>query len=82
VVWNKWMRLIHRWLSAALMVSMVVNLIAVLLHRYNNTLGLLAVLPLALLFVTGLYLYVLHYAAKWRSARRTARTAASVASAA
>ena len=76
---NKWIRLIHRWLSAALTVGMAVNLAAVLLHKYTNTLGLLAVLPLALLFLTGLYLYVLHYAAKWRSARRATRIAASAA---
>jgi hypothetical protein len=76
---NKWIRLIHRWLSAALTVGMIVNFVAVLLHRYNNTLGLLAVLPLALLFLTGVYLYVLHYAAKWRSTRRATRTVASAA---
>ena len=29
-------------------------------------------LPLALLLFTGLYLFVLPYAAKWRSRRRTA----------
>jgi hypothetical protein len=28
-------------------------------------------LPLALLLVTGLYLFVLPHAAKWRSGRRT-----------
>jgi hypothetical protein len=76
---NKWIRLIHRWLSLALTVAMIVNFVAVLLHRYTNTLGLLAVLPLALLFLTGVYLYVLHYAAKWRSTRRATRTAASAA---
>jgi hypothetical protein len=76
---NTWIRLIHRWLSAALTIGMAVNFVAVLLHKYTNTLGLLAVLPLALLFLTGLYLYVLHYAAKWRSARRATRIAASAA---
>jgi hypothetical protein len=76
---NKWIRLIHRWLSAAMTVGMTINLVAVLLHRYTNTLGLLAVLPLVLLFLTGAYLYVAHYAAKWRSARRATRTMASAA---
>jgi hypothetical protein len=77
---NKWIRLIHRWLSLALTVGMIVNLVAVLLHRYNNALGLLlAVLPLALLFLSGVYLYVVHYAAKWRSTRRATRTIASAA---
>jgi len=76
---NKWIRLIHRWLSLALTVGMIINFVAVLLHRYTNTLGLLAVLPLALLFLTGVYLYVVHYAAKWRSTRRATSTAASAA---
>jgi hypothetical protein len=31
----------------------------------------LALLPLALLLFTGLYLFVLPYATKWRSRRRT-----------
>ena len=76
---NKWIRLIHRWLSLAMTVGMIINLVAVLLHRYNNTLGLLAVVPLVLLFLTGEYLFVVHYAAKWRSARRATRTTASAA---
>jgi hypothetical protein len=32
--------------------------------------GLLALLPLALLLLTGLYLFVLPYATMWRSGRR------------
>ena len=76
---NKWIRLIHRWLSAAMTVGMIINLVAVLLHRYTNTLGLLAVVPLVLLFLTGEYMYVVHYLAKWRSTRRATRTAASAA---
>jgi len=67
--WNKWIRQIHRWLSVAFTLAVTVNIVAVLQKRYTNTLGLLAVLPLALLFVSGLYLFVLPYAAKWRSAR-------------
>ncbi len=33
--------------------------------------GLLALLPLALLLFTGLYLFVLPHATKWRSGQRT-----------
>jgi len=76
---NKWIRLIHRWLSLALTVGLLVNFVAVLLHRYTNTLGLLAVVPLALLFLTRECIYVVHYAAKWRSTRRATRTMASTA---
>jgi hypothetical protein len=39
--------------------------------RYTNSLGLSAVATLAFLFLTGLYLFVLPYAAKWRSGRNT-----------
>ena len=65
--WNKWIRQTHRWLSILFTVAVLINLVAVLRGSYTNLLGLLAVLPLAFLFLTGLYLFVLPYAAKWRS---------------
>ena len=34
--------------------------------------GLLALLPLILLLLTGLYMFALPYAARWRRVRRTA----------
>jgi heme A synthase len=69
--WNKWVRQIHRWFSIVFTVAVIVNGIAVAQNKYTNWLGLLALLPLALLLFTGLYLFVLPYAAKWRSARRS-----------
>ena len=68
--WNKWVRQIHRWLSMAFSVAVVVNIVAVAQKKYTTGVGLLAVAPLALLFLTGLYLFVLPYATKWRSRRR------------
>jgi len=65
--WNKWVRQTHRWLSIAFTVAVIVNGIAVAQKKYRASLGLLAVLPLALQFFTGLYLFVLPYATKWRS---------------
>jgi len=65
--WNKWIRQTHRWLSMAFTLAVIVNIIAIALKKYSNSMGLLAVLPLALLFLTGLYLFVLPYANKWRS---------------
>ena len=50
--------------------AVIVNIVAVVLEKYTNSLGLLAVAPLALLFLTGLYLFVLPYATRWRSGRR------------
>jgi len=70
--WNKWVRQTHRWLSIAFTVAVIINIVAVVQGKYSSRLGLLAVAPLALLLLTGLYLFVLPYATKWGSARRTA----------
>jgi heme A synthase len=70
--WNKWVRQTHRWLSVVFTLAVVINIVAVLAHRYSTGVGLLAVFPLALLLFTGLYLFVLPYAGKWRSRRRMA----------
>ena len=69
--WNKWLRQIHRWLSMAFTVAVIVNIIAIAQKKYTASVGLLAVIPLALQFVTGLYLFVLPYASKWRGGRST-----------
>jgi heme A synthase len=69
VNWNKWVRQTHRWLSIAFTVAVIINLVAVVQKRYTSSVGLLAVFPLALLLFTGLYLFVLPYATRWRSAR-------------
>ncbi len=68
---NKWIRQIHRWLSMAFTVGTIVNIIAVLQKAYATWIGLLAAIPLILLMLTGLYLFVLPYATKWRSGART-----------
>ena len=69
--WNKWVRRIHRWLSIVFTVAVIINIAAVVTGRYTTWVGLLAVFPLALLLFTGLYLFVLPYAATWRGVRRT-----------
>jgi hypothetical protein len=68
--WNTWIRQTHRWLSLAFTVGVIFNTLAVVLKKYTGWMGLLAGLPLALLLFTGLYLFVLPYATKWRSVRR------------
>ena len=69
--WNAWVRQVHRWLSIAFTVAVIVNIVAVGQGKYTVWVGLLALLPLALLLFTGLYLFVLPYATTWRSGRRT-----------
>jgi len=75
--WNKWVRQTHRWLSIAFTVAVIVNIVAVAQKKHTGRMGLLAVLPHALLLVTGLYLFVLPYATKWRSGRGVSWTAAT-----
>lgn len=69
--WNKWIRQTHRWLSIAFTAAIIVNIVVIVAGRYARWVGLLAVLPLALQLLTGLYLFVLPYAAKWHGGPRT-----------
>jgi uncharacterized iron-regulated membrane protein len=71
VNWNNWCRQIHRWLSIAFTLAVIINIIAMVQERASVWVGLLALLPLALLLLTGLYLFVLPHATRWRSARRS-----------
>ncbi len=43
-------------------------IVALAQNKYTNSVGILALVPLALQFFTGLYLLVLPYATKWRGA--------------
>jgi hypothetical protein len=63
--WNQWIRQSHRWVSIAFTVGVVVNGVAVAMKKYTNALGLMALLPLAFLIFSGLYLFILPYAARW-----------------
>ena len=64
--WNKGIRQTHRWLCVAFTVAVIVNIVAVVRGKYSSGVGLLAVFPLAFLLLTGLYLFVLPYATRWR----------------
>jgi heme A synthase len=64
--WNDWVRQIHRWLSIAFTVAVIANVVAMVQEKQAIWVGLLALLPLALLLLTGLYLFVLPYAIRWR----------------
>jgi hypothetical protein len=68
--WNEWIRQIHRWVSIAFTVGVIVNIIALREKEPAVWVGLLALFPLILLLLTGLYLFVLPYSTRWRSGRR------------
>jgi hypothetical protein len=66
---NRWIRQIHRWLAIAFTIGVIANFAVYGQEPYPIWAGIMALLPLALLLLTGLYLFILPYAAKWRSAR-------------
>ena len=59
MIWNKWVRQIHRWLSVAFTVSVIVTFIALSLEKPVVWVSYVPLLPLALLTLTGLYLFLL-----------------------
>jgi hypothetical protein len=65
-------RQVHRVVSMAFTVAAIVNIAAVVTGSSATWLGILAVVPLIPLILTGVYLFALPYAAKWRGERRTA----------
>ena len=69
--WNKWIQQTHRWFSVLFTLALIVNGVAVLRGKYTAALGLAAVAPLALMLITALYLFVLPYAARLPSGRRS-----------
>ena len=70
--WSKWVRQIHRWLSMAFTVTVIVTFIALAQEEPLVWVSYVPLFPLALLFLSGLYLFVQPYAARWRRGQRTA----------
>jgi hypothetical protein len=72
--WNKWVRQIHRWLSIAFTVTVMANFVALGLAQGKQPPAWVTyspLFPLAVLLLTGLYMFVLPYAARRRGARAT-----------
>ena len=65
--WNRLIRQTHRWLSIAFTLAVIANLVALMQKEQVLWIGLLALFPLILLLVSGLYLFALPYTAKGRS---------------
>ena len=69
--WDKWVRQTHRWLSIAFTVAVIAAFVALGQKEPVVWVSYLPLPPLALLLFSGLYLFVLPYANKWRRERRT-----------
>lgn len=74
--WNKLIREIHRWLSIAFTLAVIANIVVMLTQKpgaeaagqdqSGMLVGLLALFPLIVLLLTGLYLFALPYVTRWR----------------
>jgi cellulose synthase/poly-beta-1,6-N-acetylglucosamine synthase-like glycosyltransferase len=71
--WNKWVRQMHRWLAVAFTVTVIATSVALAQQEPVVWMSYVPLLPLALLLLTGLNLFVLPYATRWRNGGRTVR---------
>jgi hypothetical protein len=67
---SKWIRQTHRWLGIAFTLTVIANFVSMaMVGAPPAWVTYSPLLPLFLLLFSGLYLFVLPHAAKWRSAR-------------
>ena len=65
--WNEWIRQSHRWISMIFTLTVIANFVALSQGQPPDWVTYAPLLPLALLLLTGLYLFVLPYATRRRS---------------
>lgn len=62
--WNMWVRQVHRWLSMIFTLTVIANFVV---GEPPAWVVYSPLLPLFLLLFSGLYMFMLPYAARWRS---------------
>ena len=72
---NKWIRQTHRWLSIAFTVTVIANFVAMSQGPPPAWVTYSPLLPLFLLLFSGLYLFALPYATRWRAGKVSSPTA-------
>ena len=65
--WNRLIREGHRWLSIAFTLAVSANVVGMMLGTQAVWVGLLALVPLILLMVSGLYMFARPYLAQGRT---------------
>jgi hypothetical protein len=65
--WNNWIRQFHRWVSIVFTVTVIANFVALSQGTPPPWVTYSPLLPLALLLFSGLYMFVLPYANRWRA---------------
>ena len=61
---NTKIRTFHRWTSLAFTLAVIANIVAMVIQEQPVWIGVMALIPLALLLITGLYLFALPYFAR------------------
>ena len=74
--WSKWIRQTHRWVAIAFTVTVIANFVALAQGTPPPWITYSPLPPLAFLLFTGLYMFVLPYTAKGRSAKNKEMQAA------
>jgi hypothetical protein len=69
---NKRIRQFHRWLAIAFTVTVIATFVALAQEEPVVWVSYVPLLPLALLLLSGLYLFLLPYASRLRGRRRAA----------
>lgn len=70
---SAWVRQFHRWVAIAFTTTVIANFVTMSVGQGQPPAWVTysPLLPLALLLFTGLYMFVLPYARRWRNARST-----------
>ena len=64
--WSASIRQVHRWLSITFTIAVILNIAVQGQEKIALWVGMLTLIPLGLLLLTGLYMFVLPYTAKGR----------------
>jgi hypothetical protein len=73
---SKWVRQSHRWVSIIFTLTVIANFVAMSRGTPPAWITYSPLLPLFVLLFTGLYLFALPYASRWRAGRAPAQRAA------
>jgi hypothetical protein len=65
--WSKWIRQVHRWVAIAFALTVIGNFAAMTQGQPPAWVTYSPLLPLFVLLFTGLYMFVLPYATRWRT---------------
>jgi heme A synthase len=69
---NSWIRQFHRWTSMVFVLTVIANFVAMAKGPPPSWVTYSPLLPLALLLLSGLYLFALPYVLRRRAARQAA----------